>query len=159
MNLVIKPHFWGGGFDVKKEWKFPSVRWINPHIYPNVMIPFFFSDMLICDYHSSVSTEFMITGKPVVIQHDMTYESYYKHIGCYEFTGENADFPEEDYPAMDLKVWDEWEEYNLKVIEQCLKGKDGLSNLRKKHVERIVYKPDGHTAERAVEAIRDLMGR
>lgn len=144
VNLVIKPHI---GSQEQKRYsltKAPHVRWINPSAWDNITRLFLISDVCIVNDWTSVGTEFMVTGKPV-LSNGRGYPNKLALSGFF--------FKEEEYPV--LTGFMEKMEENIK---RSLDNPDELKALRERWLKRIIYKPDGHASERAAKAIMELVG-
>lgn len=142
VNLVIKPHT-GAQYSPTKA---SHIRWINPFTWDDITRLFLISDLCIVGLFTSVGTEFMVTGKPV-----LTNERRFKPDGPKQLS--KFLFTEEEYPVLTggLKKTEE-------NIKRSLDNPAELKALRERWLKKIIYKPNGHTSERAAKAIMELVG-
>jgi len=140
VNLLIKPHIGAGGpppkiFDLPQEMRVEGVTWVDPRIYGDIMKLFLVTDVLVTIGFSSVPYEFLLTDKPIVFWESRLGTELEKEVG--------------------VKVQPD---HIIKGVEEVLSGHDNYRKARKKWREKLIYKPDGHASERAVDAIMELIG-
>lgn len=127
--------------DAEKTYrKFKHVNWISPEL-ADITELFPISDVAVTNPGSSVATEFIITGKPVI---SFTNKSM---VSGFTFEDEN------NLPAITcgLKGLNE-------AIDRCLENPNEFQSQREAWLEKMIYKPDGNASERAWKAIMELVG-
>lgn len=130
VNILIKPHDGGSPYVVPESYKAPRMIWTNPKVHGNIMPFFFVADVLVSDGFSSVPYEFLLMDKPIIFSKDATLA---KEVGIVS-TNVGRD------------------------VEKALDGVDAFKNKRKEWLQKLIYKPDGHASERAVDAILEMVG-
>ena len=133
VNLVIKPHSLEA-----HEFKRPHVRWIKTTENPDITKLFLISDVVVAG-HTSVPTEAMVADIPIVM-----YETGHFLAGF--------PFSDREYPAL-KGSWNVMENN----IKRSLEQPNEFQQLRKKWVEKNIFKPDGNASKRAAEAIMELL--
>jgi len=142
VNLIYKLHWTADVQWLHKRRKecegFKHVNWVDPTKLEDITELFLVSDLLISDSSSSIETEFMVTGKPVIsIPNEMV----------------SGFFVEEDKsPAVCCT-----EDGIKEAIIHCIEKPDELKKQQEAWLEKMIYKPDGNASKRAWEAIMELI--
>jgi len=136
VNVLIKPHNGkeGSVFEIPNEMKGDKMIWADPTVHGNIMPFFLVADVLVTNSFSSCCVEFLPLDKPLIF-YDGGPQSFADQIGpvC---TPETAG----------------------KEVEKALDGVDAFKNKRSEWLQKLIYKPDGHASERAVDAILEMVG-
>lgn len=130
VNILIKPHDEGSPYVVPESYKAPRMIWTNPKVHGNIMPFFFVADVLVSNSFSSVPHEFLLMDKPIIFYED---GSFAEEVGIVS-TNVGGD------------------------VERALDGVDSFKDKRKKWLQKLIYKPDGHASERVVDAILEMVG-
>jgi len=147
-NVISSPPFKGATkdqrlcfHDTKKKYEhFKHVSWVDPTKLEDITELFPVSDLCISNPGSSVATEFMVTGKPVISF------THVKVVSGFEFN-------DDELPAVISR-----EDRMKESIAHCLENPDELKRQREAWLEKMIYKPDGNASKRAWEAIMELVG-
>lgn len=160
VNFIFKPHilsvnnvqpFFKGATrnqfftlpEMEKRLKgFKHVVWVDPQKLSDITELFLVSDVVFTYLGSSIATEFMVTGKPVIS---------FPSRGRYRVSSFIVE--KDECPVICCGV-----DGVQESITRCLEKPDELKRQREAWLEKMVYKPDGNASERSWKAIMELVG-